>query len=167
VILAGLTLWAFGISGGSITEPGTAASWVAEGFTVREVNDSRDTDCGMSSYGDVPEFFTQHPCVGLQRKLLRADDGEGNSVLIATSRTDMPTSNEADLLRQLVDRPGTGNVADLARVTPGYTGIKFTGRYFASSATGTTVRIAEAEPLAGSPGGGTMRGLARSALEHQ
>lgn len=167
LLLAGLALWAFGTSGGSTTEPGTAASWDVDGFTVHEVNNSRDTDCGLNSYGAVPEFFTQHPCVGLQRKLLKADDGEGNLVLIATSRTEMPTPDEADLLRQLVDGPGTGNVADLARVTPGYTGIRFTGRYYASSAMDTTVQIAETEPLAGSPSAGTMRRLARSALEHQ
>ncbi|MQA11733.1 MAG: hypothetical protein GEU98_24925 [Pseudonocardiaceae bacterium] len=53
--------------------------------------------------------------------------------------TAMPTSEQAQQLRNLVDRTGTGNLTELGTT-------EFTGIYYDSRTEGNTVTIAQAEP---------------------
>ncbi|QUG99599.1 hypothetical protein HUO13_01230 [Saccharopolyspora erythraea] len=158
--------WIFGGSEPSASTTTTAPTWEAAGYTATEINTSTDTNCAGHSYGQVHQFFGEQPCIGLQRKLFKAEDDQGNAVLIATARADMASPSAAKALNGLAERNGSGNVTPLAHETAGYQHISFTGKHYASHPRESAVHIAETEPLTGNPSAATMRELAKQALEH-
>jgi hypothetical protein len=114
-----------------------------------DVQASSDADdCAAHSYGQVQEFFAEHPCAGLYRVLLEVPDRRGGLVLVAVAWVDMPDESSARALQRLVDRHGTGNVTELNRERGGRHGdVRFTGERYASVRQGSIVVNAQAEPV--------------------
>jgi len=105
-------------------------------------------DCTAHSYGAVHAFFIEHPCTGLYRVLLVVHGPVGSSVLVAIAWVDMPDATAAEAYRQLVDRPGSGNITELNREGGRYESMRFTGLHYASTRDGNTVVNVQTEPLA-------------------
>jgi hypothetical protein len=88
---------------------------VRQGFRVNFKATSNGTDCVGHSYGQVKNFFQQHPCSALYRAYFEVQDRQGDTVLVAVSWVRMPDGSSASALKHLVDAPGTGNVTELSR----------------------------------------------------
>ncbi|MEU6644881.1 hypothetical protein ABZ863_20295 [Saccharomonospora sp. NPDC046836] len=103
------------------------------------------TDCSGNSYGDVAEWFTEHPCTRVSRALYSTGTGDERT-LVSVVLVTMPTENEAQQLKVITDTDGTGNVNDLIRdgtaKLPGAPNVA-QGEYESRSA-GTEVTIVEA-----------------------
>jgi hypothetical protein len=104
------------------------------------------------SYGQAQIFFRAHPCTALFRALLEVRDGRSYVALVAVAWVDMPSTEDARRLQQLVDRDGTGNVTELSRERGGQ---RFSGDYYRSARDDTTFVNVQAEPV----------GRARAAVE--
>ncbi|SDJ67421.1 hypothetical protein SAMN04487820_101202 [Actinopolyspora mzabensis] len=157
--------------GGETWRPGTPGepartTWRHGGSTFTVVNSEESASCSNLSYGRVAEFFEEHPCRKLRRTLLRVADEDGEPMVVAVSRTTMPTTRSAKWLRKLVDTPGTGNLAELSRGSPSLTKVDFTGTHYASTREGSTVTVSEATPRRDSstPERSALHEAARAAL---
>lgn len=122
----------------------TTARLVREGLQVEQRATSSDGGCVAPSYGQVQDFFRQHPCTALFRALLEVHDNRRNVVLVAVAWVDMPDADQARELQQLMDRSGTGNVTELSREEGRQ---RFSGDYYRSARDGTTVVNVQAEPV--------------------
>jgi hypothetical protein len=72
------------------------------------------TNCAAKSSGAVKQWFTQHPCQRLARALFNT--AYGNSpVIVSVAVVTTSSPAEAQQLKALADRDGTGNVVDLLR----------------------------------------------------
>ncbi|ASU79971.1 hypothetical protein CDG81_18795 [Actinopolyspora erythraea] len=145
-----LSLAALG-TGENVLAPGSARqderpTWRHGGSVFTVVDSEESGSCAGRSYGRVVDFFTEHPCRKLRRALLTVPDGSGETMLVAVSRTTMPSTGAAKRLRELLDTPGTGNLAELSRDSPSWPEAEFTGTYYASAREGATVTVAEATP---------------------
>lgn len=98
------------------------------------------TDCATTSYGQVRDFFREHPCDALARALVEVRSGRAVA-LVAVAIVDMPDEQGAIALKRLVDVQGTGNITELTGEG------RFTGRFYASRREGTTVVNAQVEPV--------------------
>lgn len=145
-VLLGL-LVVFGLIGGGLSQLTDSASatsgppetWKSLGLEFTTQNHDNPGKCGdIYSYGDVQTFMSEHPCSALERGLFEATGAAGNTMTVATATVTMASAQQAEQLRALVDRPGTGNIRELA---PG-----FSGNHYASHVDGNTVTIAQAEP---------------------
>jgi hypothetical protein len=165
VVILGLFGW-FGLADGEGTADQPPVVWETHGVTFTQVNEARDESCTSQSFGDVQEFFLEQPCSELHRALLTTEDANGNEILVAVFKTVMPTTEQAADLRALVDRSGTGNVADLAGQTFAYMTTEFTGQHYASQITGPAVLIAEAEAVRGQVDTATLKSIAQQALAY-
>lgn len=154
VLLVGLLAWAVIASGSSpeddqagpqTNQPApTSPVRTADGFEFTQHAARTDTDCAGNSYGQVVDFFRQHSCTELRRKLfLTAVDGR--PVVVSVVAVELPDEGTATQLQQLVDTSGTGNVADLlragVRVPDGPN--ELTNAGYASHRDGATVVIVE------------------------
>ncbi|MTD54088.1 hypothetical protein [Amycolatopsis pithecellobii] len=72
------------------------------------------TDCAAKSTDDVKKWFGTHPCLGLSRALYTTS-ASGAKALVSVVAVTMPTAGDANQLKALADRDGTGNVTDLVR----------------------------------------------------
>lgn len=138
--------------------------WQSGGLTFTSVGSSDAMPCGEHSYGQVQQYLRTNPCRSLFRVLLEAHDDQNHQMLVALSWTQMPDPATTDALYQLAHRDGTGNIAELSRELPAYSGVKFTGKYYDSRVDGTTVVIAEATPQAGDPPDALLKQAATTAL---
>lgn len=105
------------------------------------------TNCAANSTGEVRKFFTEHPCQRLTRALYNTAYGN-YPVLVSVVVVSTAGSGEAQQLKALADRDGTGNINDLlkdgtARV-PGAPKKLGQGKY-ASRLTGSQVVIVLSE----------------------
>ncbi|WP_344414438.1 hypothetical protein [Pseudonocardia ailaonensis] len=105
-------------------------------------------DCVGNSYGQVQDFFCTNPCTALHRASFELRDSKGDAAIVAVSWAEMPTEAGARALKQLMDRPGTGNVTELSRERGKYRSVRYTGDAYASRQDGTVVTNAQAEPVA-------------------
>lgn len=117
------------------------------GLRVDQRGESFSTDCAAHSYGQVQQFFQEHPCNALFRALYEVRGAGGARVLVAAAWVDMPDAAGAAALKSLVDRPGTGNITELSKEQRRYRSVRFTGQHYASLQDGATVINAQAEPL--------------------
>ncbi len=143
-----------------------AKAWEIQGTTFTQEASDTDKSCGIHSFGDVQRFFLEHPCQELHRVLLATQDTDGNETVIAISKTVMPTAEQAEELKELVDRNGTGNIKDLAKQKLKYLGVEFTGQHYASKLAGSSVLIAEAEVASGDVDSATLKRTAQQALAY-
>jgi len=77
--------------------------------------ESQVSDCEPHSYGEIHDWFGDHPCEQLDRGLYTTAGVGGERVLVAVSVVTMTTHDDATELYELAFDDGTGNVADLAR----------------------------------------------------
>lgn len=117
------------------------------GLRAERRGESFNTDCAAHSYGQVQQFFLEHPCDALFRALYEVRGPGGARVLLAMAWVDMPDAAQAAALKSLVDRPGTGNITELSKEQRRYRGVRFTGQHYASLQDDTTVINVQAEPL--------------------
>ena len=134
------------------------------GFNFVLEKKSESLPCSAHAYGTVQQYLVTHPCQALTRGLYTATNAGGAKVLVAVSWADMPSPAEATGLRDLANSPGTGNIAELSREIPAFSGTRFTGRYYDSRLDGHLVVIGQAEPLAGAPSGALLEEAARAAV---
>ncbi|MFE3173103.1 hypothetical protein ACFXPA_24525 [Amycolatopsis sp. NPDC059090] len=95
-----------------------------------------DASATCEAYGAVKKYLAAHPCSDLRRGLFEASES-GSKMVVATATVTMPTTEQAEGLRALADRPGTGNITELS------TG--FDGQHYTSRAAGNTVTITQAK----------------------
>jgi len=120
------------------------ARLIRKGLRVRERNVRGDADCVAHSYGQVQDFFREHPCTALFRALLEVRDNRGNLAILAAAWVDMPDPDQARQLQELMDRGGTGNITELSRERGGQ---RFSGDYYRSAREDSTVINVQAEPI--------------------
>lgn len=123
---------------------------VRRGFRVNVKATSDGTDCVGHSYGQVRNFFRQHPCTALYRAYFEVQDRQGDAILIAVSWVRMPDASSASALQHLDDAPGTGNVTELSREEGKYKSVRYTGLFYTSNldTSGTVFVNVQAQPVA-------------------
>lgn len=165
-VLAVLLILGFLFFGGPSTPPSQSAQQVASqaGFSFVLESKSEALPCSAHAYGTVQQYLVTHPCQALTRALYTATDAQGAKMLVAVSWATMPSAADATGLRDLADGSGTGNIAELSREVPAFSGTRFTGRYYDSRLDGQLVVIGQAEPLAGAPSGTVLEEAARAAV---
>lgn len=114
--------------------------------TARVTDDA--SNCAAHAYGQVRDFLTANPCVGLHRALFEVRDRKGEVVLVAASWVEMADVATARRLKQLVDASGSGNVVELSREQGRYEAVRYTGDFYASRLNGAVVSNAQAQPVA-------------------
>ena len=130
---------------GSGTKPPAAAvQTVAPNAYVVQVTNAI-TDCAGHSHGKTQVSFKAENCLKATRLLATGEVG-GRPVLFVVSRIQMPTSEAAASIKQILDANGTGNLNDLLREGKTYPGAPATMPIsgYASLQTGTVVTVAEA-----------------------
>lgn len=83
-------------------------------YTVAD-GPAQTADCVPHSYGEIHDWFDDHPCEQLDRGLYTTTDEDGNRALVSVSVVTMPTHDEASELYDMAFDDGTGNISDLAR----------------------------------------------------
>ncbi|ANY09264.1 hypothetical protein [Pseudonocardia sp. HH130630-07] len=142
-------------------QDGVARRLARSGRQVRRLDGAVGTDCSAVSYGEVRTFFAGRPCTAVARVLFEVREG-GARVVVAVAVVDMPDGDGdgARALQRLVDTHGTGNVRELRTRPP----VRWTGRYYRSARSGSTVVNAQAEPAGtGRAGGRLAAAVARDA----
>ncbi|WP_307849548.1 hypothetical protein [Qaidamihabitans albus] len=71
-------------------------------------------DCAGNSYGDVAEWFGEHPCEQVARALYSTET-DGARALVSVVLVTMAEAATAQQLKVITDTEGTGNVNDLVR----------------------------------------------------
>lgn len=132
----------------------------SDGLQVRQMSTAENDDCAANSYGEVRNYFSNHPCQGVQRAWYEVSDDEDNAAVLSVAWVEMPDAEAANDLQRLVDRPGTGNVTELSKEDGPYQDVRYSGWYYRSDVDGATFRSVQAEPLAGNDG---SREVARKA----
>jgi hypothetical protein len=139
---------------------------VRQGFRVNFKATSDGTDCVGHSYGQVQNFFRQHPCSALYRAYFEVQDRQGDTVLVAVSWVRMPDEPSASALKHVDDVPGTGNVTELSREEGKYRSVRYTGQIYASAldTSGTVFANVQAQPVARGTTGVELTSLVTNAL---
>jgi hypothetical protein len=132
----------------------------SDGLQVRQTSTAENDDCAVNSYGEVRNYFSDHPCRGVERAWYEVSDDEDNAAVLSVAWVEMPDAEAANDLQRLVDRPGTGNVTELSKEDGPYQDVRYSGWYYRSDVDGATFRSVQAEPLAGNDG---SREVARKA----
>jgi hypothetical protein len=132
----------------------------SDGLQVRQMSTAENDDCAANSYGEVRDYFSGHPCQGVQRAWYEVSDDEDNAAVLSVAWVEMPDVEAANDLKRLVDRPGTGNVTELSKADGPCQDVRYSGWYYRSDVDGATFRSVQAEPLAGNDG---SREVARKA----
>lgn len=160
-VLAGAVLSAMWASG-----PGSAQDVTAQqvdGVSFERTGADLGADCAESSFGDVRAWFQRHPCEELSRQVF-ASEASGREATVSLSVVDLGDATPARNLRELLNTPGSGGVADPA-AEPGPP-IGFDGAAQAVQQAGSRVRIVQAAWAAGKsdPGDVSLRILAERGL---
>lgn len=79
-----------------------------------------DTDCTSVSYGSANEWFATHPCDRVVRALYTTGKTFKSSnkdvrALVSVIVVTMPTAEEAQEVKDILDSNGTGNISDMVR----------------------------------------------------
>lgn len=127
----------------------------------REVR--RELECAAHSSGQVQGFLRRSPCSSLDRALTVICDAHGNTIAVSISWVRMPSPGAAVRLIQLAGTHGT--VTPITSQEPELRGARFTGKHYAARRTGSTVVIAEATTVSGSPGAAMLNAVAEVAAE--
>ncbi len=121
--------------------------------------------CAIHSYGQVRQFFVDHPCTSLNRELIAVVDEGGNTFLVSVSWVEMPSVAQANQLRTVADTYGTGNVSPIASAALELGDVHYTGQFYDSRIDGELVVIAESAVLAGQPDPDMLEGAAQVAAQ--
>ena len=123
------------------------------------------SDCVANSYGQVQQFFRDHPCTSLRRAQFEVRDAKGDVVLVPVAWVTMDTEADAGALKQLVDSSGTGNITELSRQRGRYQTVRYTGDAYASRQDGRVITIAQAQPVARGQVGLALTSIATNAVQ--
>lgn len=137
-----------------------AEAWKRMGLRRLRQEVRRDLSCVAQSYGEVQQYFLQHPCKKLQQRLFPVADGRGNVIAVSVMWVRMPSRTTASGLKRVEDEYGTGDVIPVGTQGLGFGGFRFTGKHYDSDQDGTLLTIAEAEPVGGSPTETLLDGVA-------
>jgi hypothetical protein len=121
--------------------------------------------CAIHSYGQVRQFFVDHPCESLKRELIAVVDDAGNTFLVSVSWVEMPSAGQANRLREIADTFGTGNVSPIASAALGLADVRYTGQFYDSRIDAGLVVIAESAVLTGRPDPDLLEGAAQVAAQ--
>jgi hypothetical protein len=53
----------------------------SDGLQVRQMSTAENDDCAANSYGEVRDYFSGHPCQGVQRAWYEVSDDEDNAAV--------------------------------------------------------------------------------------
>ena len=137
---------------------------VGSGARIDAHGTDDSADCVQHSYGQVHDFFREHPCTALHRAYFRIRDRQGDVVLVAASWVQMPDEAGARALKKLLDVRGTGNVAELSREQGGYRTVRYTGDASSARRDGSVVANAQAQSVAGGATGLELSTIASDAI---
>lgn len=141
------------------------ARLVGRGVRINARLTDDDRDCASHSYGQVQQFFREHPCTTLHRAQFEVRDSKGDVALVPVAWVEMPTEAEARSLKQLLDGSGTGNVTELSRERGRYRTVRYTGDAYYSRRDGTVVANAQAQPVARGWTGLALTSIATNAVQ--
>ena len=111
----------------------------------------RELQCTVQSFGQVQQFFIQHPCDKLQQYLFPLIDTHGDVVVCSVMWVTFSSDTTATDFIHLEDTYGTGDVTPFGTELLQLGGIHFTGKHYKSRQDGKLVVIAETEPAHGAP----------------
>lgn len=99
-------------------------------------------ECALVSFGRVQEFLVEHRCRDVQRlQVPLSHDGGTMSVLVSEVR--LRSAHQAWEFKELLDEHGSG---DIRPISPHP---EFTGEHYDSKRRGSSVLVAESEPVDG------------------
>lgn len=107
--------------------------------------------CAVQSFGQVQQFFVNHPCKKLDQVVYALEDTNDNVIIGTVMWVTMPSAGEAEQLQRVEDTYGTGDVTPFTSEILGLGGVKFTGQHYRSRLDGSLLVISETEPLRGQP----------------
>jgi hypothetical protein len=111
----------------------------------------RELRCAVQSFGQVQQFFIQHPCDRLQQYLFPLIDTHGDIIVCSVMWVTLSSDTTATEFERLEDTYGTGDVTPFGTELLQLGGIHFTGKHYRSRPDGKLVVIAETEPARGQP----------------
>nr|WP_167108491.1 hypothetical protein [Amycolatopsis granulosa] len=124
------------------------------------------TDCAANSYGQIKQWFAQHPCQRLVRALYTTNAGTARA-LVSVAVVTLPAPEDARQLKKLADADDTGNVTDLVRdgtaQIPGAP--KLADGYYTSRVQGSTLTIVLSAYFDGRAGDPALRRIGNEALD--
>lgn len=135
-------------------------AWKRMGLKKLRQEVKRILQCPAQSYGQVQEFFVEHPCDKLHQRLFPLEDGHGNVLAVSVMWVTMPSSDEAAELKKVEDVHGTGDVMPVGTQALGFGDFHFTGKHYESRRNGSLVVIAETEAVSGHPSEQLLDGVA-------
>ncbi|MEU6132645.1 hypothetical protein ABZ805_26000 [Saccharopolyspora sp. NPDC047091] len=152
------------MAGASEEEREVAAQQV-DGVAFTRTSAERGGDCTEAAFGDVRAWFQRHPCEGLSRQVF---DGEtaGRSAVVSVAVVDLGSATSARNLRELLNTPGSGGIADAGAEPGAPSSPEFADAAAAVQQTGGRLRVVQAAWAEGGsdPDDVSLRALAERAL---
>ena len=111
----------------------------------------RELRCAVQSFGQVQQFFIQHPCDKLKQYLFPLMDAQGDVIVCSVMSVTFSSDTAATDFKHLEDTYGTGDVTPVGTELLQLGGIHFTGKHYRSRQDSKLVVIAETEPARGAP----------------
>lgn len=137
-----------GANGMSAREP--EDPWADLGVRQGEVKVQHDTDCVPHAFSQVRDLLAATPCASLSRALFTVSDDRMTAV-VSVAWVEFRLRRDAREFRGLEDVHGTGDITPLPRALLGLPEIPFHAHNYTSALDGSTVVVAEAEPVSGQP----------------
>lgn len=124
----------------------------SRGLHVEQRSTSSEDGCVDHSYGEVREYFQDHPCHAVTRAWYKVCDDDDNTAIVSVAWVEMPDSEDADALQELMDRHGSGNITELSRNDEPYGDVRYSGKYQESGRDNDTYFTVQAQPIGDSEG---------------
>jgi hypothetical protein len=134
-------------------------AWTRMGLKRLKKSAVRYAECVAVSTGRVRQFLARTPCRSLHRMLFVVGTGHA-SVLVSVVWIGFRTRRQAAAFKDVEDIPGSGDIRPLAATVLGIGHIEFTAQHYHARPRGSTVTVAEAEPLSGRPSGQALDAIA-------
>ena len=122
---------------------------VRNGLRVERQVSALTDDCAARSSGEVEEFLRENPCDSVLRVHLEVLGNEGDPAVAAVVWVDMPDSDSAEKLHELVESPEAEGSLELdwKQEDAGSRDGHIREEHVATARDDTVVVIAEVEPL--------------------
>ena len=122
---------------------------VRDGLRIERQVSALTDDCAAQSSGDVEEFLRENPCESMLRVHLEIHDDDDDTALAAIAWVDMPNSESAEELHDLVENPDNEGSLELdwTQEDAGSGDVHPRKEHVATARDDTVVVIAKVEPL--------------------
>lgn len=140
-------------------------AWKKMNLRVTKRTVKSNIKCSARSFGAVQQFLLRTPCRSLKRTILVLADPSGGSVVVSIAWVRMPNARNAERLKQLDNRDGTGDIYAAANGLLSRSGVNFTGEHYRSRRSGSLFVRAEAAQMRGNPAPTLLNGAAAVAVE--